>query len=951
MKLRVLFLILISGVLNAQVLQWVPQFPTADSSITITYDVTKGNAALVNVFPVYFHTGVITNLSTSPGDWRYVVTTWGKADPAYQMTYLGNNKWQLHFDNIRKYYGVPQSEKILKLAFVFRNGDDSKVGRNADSSDIFLPLSQGGLNVRIVQPTKDFLFTDIGANVNVVVVANNAKTLSLYLNNIPVKQTNLKDTLNYTVNVAGSGKYRLKAVAANDSVVKYDSTYFVVRGNVEIANLPTGIVDGINYINDSTVTLSLEAPGKKFVYVIGDFNNWEVDPNYYTKNTPDGKHWWITIHGLIPKKEYAFQYFVDGKIRIADPYTEKILDPWNDIYIDSLTYPHLKPYPAGKTSDAVSVLQTAQVPYKWKDVNFKKPAKFNLVIYELLVRDFVKTHNYQTLTDTLDYLKKLGINAIELMPIMEFEGNISWGYNTDFWFAPDKYYGTKQALKKFIDACHQKGIAVILDIVLDHAFGQSPFVRLYALGHYGPPSKNNPWLNPDMNPSESGYQAPHPYGVGYDFNFESPYTKEFVNRVNRFWVKEYHVDGYRYDLSKGFTQTYSDNDVGQWGQYDASRIKNIELMADSLWTFDSTTYMILEHFAVNTEEIVLSKYNLMLWGNMSGHYQQASMGYPSGPPGTWDLTGTSYQARKWTSPNLVAYMESHDEQRMMYKNLQWGNSNGSYKIKNLATALNRIKLCEAFFYTIPGPKMLWQFGELGYDYPINYPSNTDADRTAPKPIRWDYYKNPDRLKLYKTTAALIKLKENYPVFRSSNFSTDLSGAVKRITIFDSTMNVDIIGNFDVVNRSINPDFPNAGKWYDYFSGDSMTVSNTTQTIGLLPGEFHIYTTVKLPTPEKGIVTAVQTKKPPVVYKYSLEQNYPNPFNPATVISYQLSAYSFVKLNVYDILGRRVKTLINKYQKAGDYKINFNASGLASGIYFYKLTAGPFSQTKKMILLR
>ena len=165
------------------------------------------------------------------------------------------------------------------------------------------------------------------------------------------------------------------------------------------------------------------------------------------------------------------------------------------------------------------------------------------------------------------------------------------------------------------------------------------------------------------------------------------------------------------------------------------------------------------------------------------------------------------------------------------------------------------------------------------------------------------------------------------------------------------MNVDIIGNFDVVNRSINPDFPNTGKWYDYFSGDSITVSNTTETIGLSPGEFHIYTTVKLPTPEKGIVTDVQTKKPPVVYKYFLEQNYPNPFNPATVISYQLSAYSFVKLNIYNVLGQKIKTLVNKYQKAGNYKVIFNASGLASGIYFYELTAGSFSQTKKMILLR
>ncbi|NOZ04318.1 MAG: hypothetical protein GXO92_06915 [FCB group bacterium] len=101
------------------------------------------------------------------------------------------------------------------------------------------------------------------------------------------------------------------------------------------------------------------------------------------------------------------------------------------------------------------------------------------MIYELLVRDFIDRHDYQTLIDTLDYLEKLGINAIELMPINEFEGNSSWGYNPSFYFAPDKYYGTRQDLKLFIDECHRRGIAVIMDIVLNHTYGQSPLVSGY----------------------------------------------------------------------------------------------------------------------------------------------------------------------------------------------------------------------------------------------------------------------------------------------------------------------------------------------------------------------------------------------------------------------------------------------------------------------------------------
>jgi hypothetical protein len=88
---------------------------------------------------------------------------------------------------------------------------------------------------------------------------------------------------------------------------------------------------------------------------------------------------------------------------------------------------------------------------------------------------------------------------------------------------------------------------------------------------------------------------------------------------------------------------------------------------------------------------------------------------------------------------------------------------------------------------------------------------------------------------------------------------------------------------------------------------------------------------------------------PVIY--ALSQNYPNPFNPSTTISYQLPKAGNVKLVVYDILGREVKVLVNEYKKAGTYNITFDGSSLASGLYFYRLTAGDFSGTKKMVLVK
>lgn len=87
------------------------------------------------------------------------------------------------------------------------------------------------------------------------------------------------------------------------------------------------------------------------------------------------------------------------------------------------------------------------------------------------------------------------------------------------------------------------------------------------------------------------------------------------------------------------------------------------------------------------------------------------------------------------------------------------------------------------------------------------------------------------------------------------------------------------------------------------------------------------------------------------YSYKIEQNYPNPFNPATTIKYQIPEQSYVTIKVYDILGNEVQTLVHDEKSAGSYEVTFDASAFSSGIYFYKLKAGNFFETKKMILLK
>ncbi|MFH1195144.1 MAG: alpha-amylase family glycosyl hydrolase [bacterium] len=924
-------------IIPAQVLTWSPPFPVDDGPIEIRYDAAQGNGELDGVEFVYFHTGVITDKSTSASDWKYVKGEWGTPSSAYSMENISPDVWRLYVYNVRAFYGVPANEQILQIAIVFRNGTGTL--QDPRGEDFFIPISEAGLDVRIVQPGDDQVFVKEGDQVDVLAISKDAINLKLFVNGTNVAET-INDSLEYTLDVTDAGKKTVVAVAESELLAVSDTVTLIVRGNPTIEELPAGIIDGINYVNNNSVTLSLYAPNKEFVYVIGDFNGWGYEQDYLMKMTPDSARFWLQIDGLTPGQEYAFQYLVDGTIRIADPYTEKILDPWNDQYISASTYPNLKAYPAGQTSDAVSILQTVQQPYQWQIENFIRPKNTDLVIYELLLRDFLTAHDFETLTDTLNYLDSLGVTAIELMPISEFEGNNSWGYNPSFYFAVDKYYGPAGDLKIFIDECHKRGIAVILDIVLNHSYGQSPLVRLYSSGNYGPPTAENPWYN---------VTSPNPvYSWGNDFNHTSPQTKAFVKRVFEYWVTQFKFDGFRLDFTKGFTNTPGDG----WA-HDNARIAILEEYADYLWSIDSTLYMILEHFTANTEEKILAEYGMMIWGNITGEYGNASISATS------NLIGASYTSGAWNKPHKVAYMESHDEERLMYKNLTQGNFSGDYNIRQLNIALQRVKLCAAFFLTIPGPKMLWQFGELGYDFSINYPSGTSDDRTTPKPIRWDYLNNINRKNLYGVIRELNNLRTKYDIFETEDFTFDLSKFAKRINLDSDTMNVTIVGNFGVYERTLdNPNFQYAGTWYDYFSNDSINVINPNEAITLQAGEFHIYTDVKLPAPDPYLLVGINGDHfdPEIPAGYKLEQNYPNPFNPSTVISYQLPVISKIELKIYDVLGREIKTLVDTEQLPGYYSIEWNGkdnSGnqAASGIYFYRLTSGGFSITQKLMLMR
>jgi pullulanase/glycogen debranching enzyme len=717
--------------------------------------------------------------------------------------------------------------------------------------------------------------TESDTTVTVSVSADTARVdeinaLRLFVDSTEVASTS-SDSLAYDLTMDTPDRYQIRAeleITANN-VTFGDTTRTVLIRTPEVvdADRPSGVKDGINYNGDGSVTLSLYAPNKDFVYAIGDFTDWAIDGDYFMKRDMEnnGAHWWITVESLNSGQQYDYQYFVDGEKRLADPFSHKVRGP-GDSGISDGVYPGLEPYPGSKTDNFVSVLRPGQSDFNFSE--FTPPDHDELVVYELLLRDFTEESSFSVLTDTLDYLDRLGVNAIELMPVAEFGSNSSWGYNPSFHFALDKAYGPEQTLKQFVEAAHSRGIAVILDVVYNHITGQSPLVKLY-----GSDNAQNPFL-----------ESPQDCGPFNELNQDNSFIRNYIDRANTYWLEEFNVDGFRYDLAFCLG--------GESG------VKDI---ADHVWdTVDPETYMIMEFFGSFQQEKRLANYRadepeidgMMPWHKLNPEYNESSMGYvESGGLNSSNIEPTyfgfvSNNGENFDRPNLISYMESHDEQWLMHKNRKFGRSSedGTYQVPELETALNRQKLVGAFFFTVPGPRMTWQFGELGYGYAKDECLQDDggADncppvapgRTAPKPIRWQYrnpQQSPNRVRLYKTWSALLRLRNEYEVFsKPRNIDNDAEGIkmqaqdgdiVRCLRLEDDTLDALIVGNFGVTPRTKTIEvgsnqgacsFPASGDWYNFFEDKARSVGSA-QSLSLRPGEFRLYTSQPVTPPPMGLV--------------------------------------------------------------------------------------------------
>lgn len=739
---------------NAQVTSSPSPLQIDSEDIVVYFHANQGNKQLANLpatTEIYAHTGVITNNSKSDTDWQYA-PSWLDNSDKYRLEYVEDNLWSLYIGDIRSYYGITNlNEKVEKLAFVFRNAGGTLEGKTSTGGDIFLDVVDSGLQVIIEASNTNEIITSADPTVEFTVSTTIPANIMMWVDNLLVAEESNTTVLNTTYTFEEPGNYIVDVVAFNDEErVTASRKYCYVGQSVyePYPGVPAGEAPPMGPVAnpDGTVTFCFAAPEKANMMIVGAWNNYALDYNQvmnYTVDENGFKYFWWTSEELDPSTMYGYFFIVDESIKVADPYARLVLDPWNDKYLDTSAFVGLPPYPENSIQNMpLSIYQMNINEYDWQVTDFKGVDPSNLIIYELLFRDFTGTEGkslgngtVQQAIEKLPYLKTLGVNAIEVLPIMEFTGNISWGYNPNFYFAVDKAYGTPDDYKEFIDLCHQNGIAVILDMVFNQSDGLHPWYQMYS-------ASENPFYNiPD---------APHAYSVLNDWNQGFPLVQQQWADVIKYWMTEYKFDGFRFDLVKGLgdNDSYANDGMAATDAYNQSRIDRMIGFNELVKSINPNAYVINEDLATAREENAMAEYGLLNWANINDPACQFAMGYSSGSD--MNRLYAPLDSRIWGS--TVSYLESHDEQRLAYKQNQWGFSG----VKgNVVNSMHRLGSAAAQMILSPGAHMIWQFSEMGNA------ENTKTDignNVDPKKVDWALLDEPNHKGLYDNYCELIALR-------------------------------------------------------------------------------------------------------------------------------------------------------------------------------------------------
>lgn len=730
---------------------------------------------------LYAHIGVYT--TASPSEWKNA-PKWGTNTDKYKFKYTSTNTWKLTISDLRQYFNITDpAERITKVCIIARNAAST-----IQTSDQFIDVMEDGFAALLTNDAEATVLT-AAKTINFTLSTTQAAKLSIVItkdgSQVAKKDAANATTLSLGYNFAAKGAYTVTATANNgkETITKTASILFMSASPA--ATYPGGVPKmGPVAQSNGDVIFCLAAPQKSSVLLVPSWDDYQtLDKNVMSYQDYGGnRYFWIRVKGLDPNKQYPYYFIVDGTISVGDPYAKLVLDCYSDKWLPDNVYPNRPRYPYDKVDNTMlAVYHGNQDNYNWKVKNFDIPEPSKLVIYEMLFRDFTGDGTDQdgkffgTIRGAIkkfQYFLDLGVNAIELMPVMEFNGNNSWGYNTNFYMALDKAYGSPDDLKEFIDLCHQHDIAVILDIVFNQSDGLHPWYQMYDIA-------SNPFYNKT---------APHGWSVLNDWKQENALVQQQWKDAIAYWMTQYKVDGFRFDLVKGLGSGATSGAYGSTDGYNAKRIENIKKIHTYITAVNPKGIHINEFLGDYNEEVEYGKDGQYNWNNQSW----LSGAYAAGLPNIAEkLAYYSTSACSRYGRSNISYAESHDEERLGYHQLNakatWQKGATKYTNKmskaSLKDRMSRLgAVAVHLLMTKDATPMIWQFGELGADQTTKEAGG--GNDTSPKKVIWDYYNQPSRKVLFDTYSKMIGLRranpelfsDNNATFTYSSNSTNLEGA-------------------------------------------------------------------------------------------------------------------------------------------------------------------------------
>ena len=739
----------------------------------------------------------------------------------------------------------------------------------------------------------------------------------------PFYDENLQ-VVNYIFSTPIPSSYYLKIVARNnfDNEIKFESGGYAVKIKDYPAYVKNGVTLPINGVTQNT-SFRLRASNKGIVLlrVAKENENLNsVEPILMNKTT-DGKYWWT--EALLSTGNYEYIFDIDDGKKFTDPFGREIGVVGSKFTVG----------PSGLTSD----------DYIWTSTNYSKPTLDKLVIYELSVMEYAggffnkpaREVTFKDLKILIPHFDSLGVNAIELMPINDWgnpgKSGFSWGYDLNHYFAIEPTLGTPKELKELIDEAHKKNIAVILDVVFNHQNESGPLWQI------DQDENSNPYFkaNSDMRPNEDALY------FFKDMDHWTTETQEIVYESLKMWIEEYRIDGFRYDFTQG---------IG-WDTFQPT--KGILGWANKIDTlYKGKIYQIAEHLPESPALIYHSGmtsgwhdsfrdkiFDEARFRNVSlSDFDNLIIGLGAFGSNDYPSTPSSYGNRNEPVNGNV----NHDEQSLIYEMTQ-------FQGVSLSDAILRDKLYATFIFTSLGIPMLWEGMELGA--PRGW--RVDGDKLNYRPVEWNLYNTQQGKEHFKYYQRLAWQRRKNPALSNGILKKLYKFENEKVLVWgfedpNTNSKVVCVANLSGSEQTIlNVPWLSSVAWYDVFDQSIFVTTNTTVPSFTIPRySARVFSNKK--NEELGIIVPVKKEKN-IPSNFRLKQNYPNPFNPTTRINFELPVESNVEIKITDTLGRIIQRNNLGKLNSGEHSFNLDLKTKKSGIYFYTLSTGNFTETKKMIL--